>query len=68
MEIGQKTILKTNNIIKSLIIHIDNKWLVFCVFFDEELISLNKLIFTEKKTYTYLNQLTLKVLRPPRKT
>lgn len=54
MEIGQKIILKTNNIIKSLIIHIDNKWLVFCVFFDEELISLNKLIFTEKKTYTFI--------------
>ena len=57
MEIGLKTIRKINNSSNningnSLSIHINENWIFFCLFFQEKLVNVDKVVFLNKKTPT----------------
>ena len=54
MEIGQKTTQKTTKIDSdinhsSLVIHINESWVIFCLFNSQKLSSLNKVRFLHNK-------------------
>ncbi len=58
-EIGQKTTLKTNKIDSyinnsSLAIHINESWVIFCLFNNHKLSSLNKVRFLHEKKSTFI--------------
>jgi len=59
MEIGQKTTQKTTKIDSyinnsSLAIHINESWVIFCLFNHQKLSSLNKVSFLQKKKSNYV--------------
>ena len=59
MGIGQKTTQKTNKIDSyinnsSLAIHINESWVIFCLFNDQKLSSLNKVRFLHKKKSNFV--------------
>ena len=67
MVIGQKTILKINNSVNynnssSLVIHINENWVVFCLFNKTRLIDLNKVNFLHVKKSTFILK-TIKKLK-----
>ena len=59
MEIGQKTTQKTTKIDpyinnSSLAIHVNESWVIFCLFNHQKLSSLNKVSFLQKKKSNYV--------------
>ena len=59
MEIGQKTTQKTTKIDSdinnsSLVIHINESWVIFCLFNNQKLSSLNKVRFLHKKKSNFI--------------
>ena len=59
MEIGQKTTQKTTKIDSdinnsSLVIHINESWVIFCLFNNQKLYSLNKVRFLHKKKSNFI--------------
>ena len=61
MEIGQKTTQKTTKIDSyinnsSLAIHINESWVIFCLFNHQKLSSLNKVRFLHKKKIAFYPQ------------
>ena len=59
MEIGQKTTQKTTKIDSdinnsSLVIHINESWVIFCLFNNKKLSSLNKVRFLHKKKSNFI--------------
>jgi hypothetical protein len=46
-----------------LTIHINENWLVFCVFSDDKLYSLNKVSFLEKKSESFILKSIKKYLK-----
>ena len=68
MEIGLKIIQKINNSNNNidnnaLSIHINKNWIVFCLFSQEKLIDLNKVVFLVKKSPTFLLKTIKKYLK-----
>jgi hypothetical protein len=68
MVIGQKTIQKINNSVNynnssSLVIHINENWVVFCLFNKTKLIDLNKVNFLHEKKSTFILKTTKKYLK-----
>ena len=67
MVIGQKTIQKINNTVNynspSLVIHINENWVVFCFFNDTKLIDLNKINFLQEKKSTFILKTIKKYLK-----
>ena len=59
MEIGQKTTQKTTKIDSdinnsSLVIHINESWVIFCLFYNHKLSSLNKVRFLHNKKSNFI--------------
>ena len=59
MEIGQKTTQKTTKIDSdinnsSLVIHLNESWVIFCLFNNQKLSSLNKVRFLHKKKSNFV--------------
>ena len=68
MEIGLKTIQKTTKIEshsnnKLLVIHINENWITFCLFVNEELSELNKINFLYKKKENFVLKTIKKYLK-----
>ena len=68
MVIGQKTIQKINNSVNynnssSLVIHINENWVVFCLFNNTSLIDLNKVNFLQVKKSTFILKTIKKYLK-----
>tara|TARA_Y100001968_G_C19440712_1_gene762363 strand:- start:2057 stop:2884 length:828 start_codon:yes stop_codon:yes gene_type:complete len=68
MEIGLKTIQKTTKIDshsnnKLLVIHINENWITFCLFVNEELSELNKINFLYKKKENFVLKTIKKYLK-----
>ena len=68
MVIGQKTIQKINNSVNynnslSLVIHINDNWVVFCLFSKTKLIDLNKVNFLHEKKSAFILKTIKKYLK-----
>jgi len=68
MEIGQKTTQKTTKIDSdiinsSLVIHINESWLIFCLFNNKKLSFLNKVRFLDKKKSNFILKAIKKYIR-----
>jgi len=68
MVIGQKTIQKINNSVNynnssSLVIHINDNWVVFCLFNKTKLVDINKINFLHEKKSAFILKTIKKYLK-----